>query len=104
MISKEICEKIWHCHREIECSEKLLADIKETIQKAKCADNPPALKDHFGYRHQTLQLGVPSGESSHRLYALSFALAEPIIRAHIAHKQAELAEMNEMARLELLHD
>lgn len=50
MLSKEICEKIWHCHREIETGERLLTDIKETIAKQRHDPLPPALKDHFGHR------------------------------------------------------
>lgn len=100
MLSKETCEKIWHCHREIEAGEKLLADIKETIAKQRHDPLPPALKDHFGHRAD-LQLGIPSGDSSHRLFKVSFDLAEPVIRTHIANKKADLARLNEVALLEM---
>lgn len=100
MLSKEICEKIWHCHREIEAGEKLLADIKETIAKQRHDPLPPALKDHFGHRAD-LQLGIPHGDNSHRLFKVSFDLAEPVIRTHIANKKADLARLNEVALLEI---
>jgi hypothetical protein len=60
----------------------------------------PTLKDAFG-RRQHLQLGIPSGENSHRLFQVAPQLAESVIRAHIAKTEAELAEAQEQARLEL---
>ena len=100
MLSKEICEKIWHCHREIETGEKLLVDIREAFEKNKHEPHAQALKDAFG-RCQNMQLGVPSGENSHRIFQVSYDLAEPIIRTHIANKRAELAKLNEVAQLEI---
>ena len=82
MLSKETCEKIWHCHREIETGEKLLADIKEVFEKNKYAPDAQALKDVFGKRRD-MQLGVPSGQNSHRIFDVSYDLAEPIIRTHM---------------------
>ena len=52
-------------------------------------------------RVRQLQLGIPSGEDSHRLLDVSPVLAESVIRAHIQNKRAELAEVNERARIEL---
>lgn len=98
MISKDTASRIWECHREIAVAERLLVDIAE----AKDSDDPHAgtLRDVFG-RRRNFQLGIPSGESGHRLFNVSPTLAQSIIRAHIANKQAELAEANEQARIEL---
>ena len=104
MLSKSVCEKIWHCHREIETANNLLTEVGKLIVENKQAralgDRAIGLKDVFG-SDQYLQLGVPTGKNSQRLFHVSFDLAEPIIRAHIANKQAELVELSEMARLEL---
>jgi hypothetical protein len=48
-----------------------------------------------------MQLGVPSGQNSHRIFDVSYDLAEPIIRTHISNKRAELAKLNEIARFEI---
>lgn len=58
------------------------------------------LKDAFGCRRQ-LQLGIPNGENGHRIFDVNPQLAESVIRAHIAQKQAELVVVNEQARIEL---
>lgn len=104
MLSKTVCEKIWHCHREIETSEKLLAEVEECIKRNKekyhTRQHEEKLKDVFGCERH-LELGIPSGENSRRLFRLSYELAAPVIRAHMANKQAELAELNEMAALEI---
>jgi hypothetical protein len=99
VISQQTAARIWECYREIEMAESLLKEMSEA--KSYC-DEPgqPTLKDAFG-RRRHLQLGIPSGDSSHRLYGVSPRLAESVIRAHIADKQKELVEANESARIEL---
>lgn len=107
MLSKEICEKIWRCHREIEASKKLIEDVKEVIQKKRdkfaIRRNAQGLEDVFG-RERGLELGVPNGENSQRIFNVSFELALPVIRQHIANKERELSEFNEMALLEMKGD
>ena len=104
MLTKEICEKIWHCHREIEAALNLLADIEIVIKenKDRLADHKheEKLRDVFG-RCRDLELGVPSGENSKRLFKVSYDLAVPVVKAHVANKKAELAELNERAKLEI---
>jgi hypothetical protein len=58
------------------------------------------LRNAFG-RDVFLELGVPSGDSSHRLFHVSNTLGRSVIAAHIARTQAELVEANEQARVEL---
>ena len=89
MISKETAEKIWHCHREIEAAEKLLAEVQERVGRSKHDGLPKGINDVFG-QQQMLQLGIPSGERSHTLYEVSWQMAEPIIKAHIADKKSLL--------------
>lgn len=102
MITAESAARIWECHREIETAKKLLVDIEEAIaeDKQERRDKPGRLRDVFGRRHD-LQLGVPSGNDCHKLFGVSVKLGVSVIHAHIAHKQAELKEANEQARLEL---
>ena len=104
MIGKSTCEKIWHCYREIEAGNKLLSEIKEIDSKnkerASLNGDEEKLRDVFG-NMRDLELGIPSGESSKRLFRVSFELAIPVIKAHIANKTSTLAELQEVAKLEL---
>lgn len=104
MISKETCEEIWHCHREIETAENLIVQIEELIKKNKedynSRQHAEKLKDVFG-RERNFELRVPNGENSKRLFGVSYDLAVPVITAHIASKKARIVELNEIARLEL---
>lgn len=102
MITMKTLERLYHCMREIEAGKKLLTDI-ETERNRPFRDHEkdaPVLQDAFG-RRQHLQLGIPSGENAHRIFQVAPDLAESVIRAHIAKKQAELVEANEQARIEL---
>lgn len=95
-ISYQTALEICYCHREIENSEKLLKELREIVKEAR-----PPLRDAFG-RERGFQLGVPSGESAHRLFDVNPRLSLSIIEAHIANKKAELATWNEKARAELI--
>ena len=100
MITQETAALIFQAYRELEAGQKLLDDMK-TIRERECLDKTaPTIKDAFGQpRH--LQLGIPSGENGHRILNVSPVLAESVIRAHIENKRAELATMQERARIEL---
>jgi hypothetical protein len=100
MITQETAALIWHAYREIESGEKLLADMKEIREREGLKKHEPAIKDAFGHRRH-LQLGIPSGDNSHRILDVAPSLAESIIRAHIENKRAELAQAQERARIEL---
>lgn len=96
LISMQAAARIWGCHREIEAGQKLLAEITDALKRG----TDPTPMDPFG-RRTTYQLGIPSGETSHRLLGVSPTLATFIIEAHIANKRAELAEACVVARMEL---
>jgi len=100
MITKETAARIWECYREISAANKLLEDMKMVKDQCSFGEHERRLKDAFGTR-QDLQLGIPSGENSHRLFNVSPTLAKSVITAHIGHKKAELTEANEQARVEL---
>ena len=104
MITQKTASTIWSAYREIEMAENLLKEMAEERTKPfRETEDPsaPTLKDAFG-RRQHLQLGIPSGSNAHRLYQVGPELAESVIRAHIAKMQAQLAEANECARIELV--
>ncbi len=100
MISQETAALIYAAHREIEAGTKLLDDMKSIRQRDHLDKTAPTITDAFGTRRH-LQLGIPSGENAHRLLDVSPILAESVIRAHIENKRADLATLNERARIEL---
>ena len=96
-ISKETATDIALAYREIATAEQLLTDITEAAGRYQSSD----IRDVFGRRVEGLQLGVPNGKDSQRLFMVPWSMARPIIQAHIAQRQAELALLNEKARIEL---
>jgi hypothetical protein len=100
MITQETAGRIWNCYREIRAGEKLLEDMTKAADEYRGDVRSERIKDAFGRRND-LELGVPTGDSSHRILSVAPGLAKSVIRAHIANKRAELAEANEQARIEL---
>lgn len=104
MISQETAEMIWCAYREIRAAKLVLEDMeKARSDGGEDEEYAATLKDAFGHR-RLLQLGVPSGQSGHRLYGVAPRLAESVIKAHIAESEAELVRANERARIELEQD
>lgn len=96
MISKQTAAKIYNCHFEIEKAEKLIADMLEVLQQT----GEMKLKNAFGDA-KGLQLGVPSGNDSHRLFNVPPDLAVSIIEAHIKEQKRILSELSAVAKIEL---
>lgn len=96
MIAKETAMDIALAYREVETAERLLADLVEARER----NTTPDIRDAFGRLQGGLQLGVPSGNSGHRLFNVPWALARPIIEAHIAQQRSLIAALNEKARIE----
>jgi hypothetical protein len=97
MITKLTATDIAMAYREIEVAEKLLADIVESIKRHELPD----IRDAFGRRQNGLQLGVPSGHDSHRLFDVPWTLAKPILEAYIARQRNIVTALCEKARMEL---
>lgn len=99
MITKETCVKIYNCYEQIENAKKLIADMAEVLSKDE-EKSAPALHNAFGDRCG-LQLGVPSGAGSHRLYGVNTDLGVKIIEAHIKKNEERLGELMAIAKIEL---
>ena len=98
MITQETSARIWTCYREIDAGRKLLEDAQKELTRN--PDEDPFPKDPFG-KKRGLQLGIPSGRDSTRLFDVAPRLAISVIRAHIAECEKNLVEANEQARIEL---
>lgn len=96
MISKQTAMDIALAYREIETAETLLAEINDTFSRR----DPPDIRDAFGRRQEGLQLGVPSGNNGHCLFNVPWAMARPIIEAHISQQRTIVAVLSEKAIIE----
>lgn len=96
-ISKNTAMDIALAYREVETAEALLKEIEE----ARSRYEMPDVRDVFGRPQGGLQLGVPSGQGSHRLFDVPWSLARPIIEAHVAAKKSLIAALTEKARIEM---
>ena len=103
MITQDTAGAIWNAYREIEAGHKLLADMEQVRKRYEADHDAATLADAFG-RRQHLHLGIPSGDASHRLLRVSPEIAESVIKAHIAEKEAELEKVNQRAKLELIQN
>ncbi len=97
MISQDTAYQIACAHQEIERAEQLLSEVQDAVAKRK----NPDIRDAFGRVQGGLQLGVPSGDSSQRLYMVEWNICIPVLTAHIGQTKAKLAALNEVARSEL---
>ena len=97
MIEFETAQAIAFAYREVSTAEKLLAEINETVRRRAAPD----IRDAFGRHVGGLELGVPSGDNSRRLFNVPWELARVIIEAHIAQQKSIIAALSEKARIEL---
>jgi hypothetical protein len=99
-IKDETLQAIWHARREVEQGTKMLEVLKEERERRSLDKSVPCLKDSFG-RIRNFQLGIPSNETTTRIYDVSPELAEVIIKAHIAQKESDLSAYLIIAKEEL---
>ena len=84
LISKETAQQIAYAWREIDVAQKLLEEISQEVERQGRID----IRDAFGRQMHCLQLGVPQGAASHRLFDVPWKIARPIIELHIAEQKA----------------
>jgi hypothetical protein len=99
VLPQELAMEIYNCHAEIIRAKTLLEELEAFLVKD--SSNPEVLRDAFGRQQNELQLGIPSGQSSHRLIRLSPKLGKYIIEAHLADTEAELVKLSLQAALAL---
>lgn len=96
-VTKETATDIAYAYREVETATELLAQVEKTMQMSERHD----IRDVFGRRQDGLQLGVPTGVGSQRLFNVPWPLAKPIIETHIAQQKAIIATLSTRAALEI---
>lgn len=97
LISAKTAYDIARAYEEIDRAEKLLADVQGSLSRREV----PNIRDALGRSQGGLQLGVPSGDNSTRLYMVDWNLCVPVLTAHIGQTKARLSALNELARSEL---
>jgi hypothetical protein len=97
MITKATAAKIWNAYQEIDNAKKLMTEIEEVNKQQAREQNP---RDASGGR-RGYQMGVPSGNDSHRIFQVRPDLGNMIILEHIKDKEKELIELDALARKEL---
>lgn len=97
LISKTTAMDIALAYREVETAEKLLEEIIE----ARSRHETPDIRDAFGRLQGGLQLGIPYGKDSLRLFNVPWEMCRPIIEAHIARQRSLLSTLTEKARIEM---
>lgn len=104
MLTQETASAIYFCRQNILNAQKLLTDMAalEEQQKKSFPDRQLRLKDVFGRERATLELGVPSGNSGHRIFNVEYDLAKIIIEAQIKSYETSLAALNVLAAKECL--
>jgi len=102
MITKETCVKIWNCWQQIDNSETLLKNMAEKLIKDK-EKTPPTLHNAFG-ENVGLQLGIPSGNETYRLYNINLELSTKVIETHIEEQKRKLKELEAICKIELHAD
>lgn len=96
MIGKDTAQQIAFAYREVETAEVLLKEIDDALNRREV----PEIRDAFGRHQGGLQLGVPSGNNSQRLFNVPWALARPIIETHITAQQAIIKTLSAKALIE----
>lgn len=106
ILSADTAVAIAVAHQEIARGVNLLADVRKSIAERNGRGEfgvsaESDLRDVFGRRRNSLQLGISSGDTSHRICDMSYDLAVPVIEVHIANKRSELQALSVKAKAEL---
>lgn len=89
-ITKEVAAEIYNCYFEIEKAEKLLSEITKQLEET----GEVKLKDGFG-EPRGLELGVPCGSNSQRLFNVPAEMAQTVIRGHIDTAKKRLDKLQD---------
>lgn len=103
IITKEQAREIYNYYSQIETSEKLIADLKQAIQKEK--ENPrfpDIIRDSSYHPHGSICIDVPyfdnlkgefTKERGSMVYNISYPQAVRVLKAHVKQLKRELAAL-----------
>jgi hypothetical protein len=97
MIQKEIAALIWNCYNEIEQSNKMIEELKKSLNEKGDFE----IKDNWG-NSRGLELHLPTSMSGASIKRVPFKLALDVIIQHIKDQETELLRLKEICRLQLL--
>jgi hypothetical protein len=98
MITQETATDIAVIYRDIQAAEELLKQVRDAVDKFEPLD----IRDVFGRRTSSLELGIPSGDRGKRILHVPYELAIPVIEATIASHRAKLGALETRVRAELI--
>jgi hypothetical protein len=88
-IPEQVAIDIALAYREVRAAEELLQDVIDALERHETGD----ARDTFGRRSGGLQLGVPSGPNSHRIFNVPWSACKPVIEMHIASQKAIISTL-----------
>lgn len=97
MLTQKTASALYNCHQQIINAGILLEETKKIIEKEEVS-----LRDAFGRNVRSMELGVPSGSSGHRIFSVDFDLAAIVIEAQVEKYKVQLKSLNELAKEECL--
>ena len=97
MITKEVSRLVYNCYSEIESGEKMIDELKKSINKK----GEFELKDNWNdSRH--LELRIPTGgASSYSIKQVPFDVALQTIKSHIKNQKKELTRLRTICLTQL---
>lgn len=96
MITKEIARLIHNCYTEIEQGEKMIIELKKSLNEK----GEFELKDSWG-QSKGLELHIPISSSGFSIKNVPFQLALDVIQSHTEAQQKELERLKEVCRVQL---
>jgi len=87
MITKEIAALIYHCYNEIEQAEKMVTELKKSLNE----------KGQF----EILELHLPTSMSGATIKRVPFELALAVIENHVVAQQKELERLKDVCKIQL---
>lgn len=102
ILSQQLAGRIWNAHRELNAAKKCLEELQEQLKTSEPEISRWAKTDSFS--RTGIEIGIPSSESSKRMYSVGPELAVSVVRAHIADQEALLVRLSEEARIELRNE
>lgn len=87
-MTKDVAMKIYNLYAQIETSEKIVADLKEFIQKWNEGGQPPVITDNYN-PYGSIEISIPYFEHGKfkqggaRVFNISYPAAMKVLKSHI---------------------